>query len=256
MNSVDISGECLSLLCSFLLLITWYILPGWRTLNHYITCNQIISGTLYLLFSNSSSFFKNTLESHSTLKKYYFYLRISSFILSICWSLCASLFAYLKLVLLHSKKISYEKRKATVLACVIFIIIFGNDYLKLSNSYNASAMLIFNIMIINLVIFKKIFLSVMSCCKTSMSRRNFKHLLSLLGVALICDSFTIYFMVSSMILKLTYYGSVIHQIMYFIFAHRLVFQSVFILVKSTTRTQWRQYIKKTKNRFFNNITLV
>lgn len=247
---VSFTGSGLSVLCVFVLLITWYLLPQWRSLQNYICLNQIITGTVF-----QCSFLIIIMFDYSETEISYYVL-----IISVCWSLCSSMLAYLRLVLVYVGKISCEKRKATVFTYGIAGIIIGIcDVLipKLINLhvYFSIFPLLF-MTIINFFIFIRIIMSVLSCGKTPMSKRNIRHIISLIAVAFICDSLLIalfFFIILSSLLVQTVFGSII-----FLFSLKLIFQTLFVLLRTSTRMHWKLYLRKRERRnqnLSNNIEL-
>ncbi|KAJ8723251.1 hypothetical protein PYW08_003163 [Mythimna loreyi] len=245
------TGSGLSIVCVIVLLITWWLLPQWRSLQNYISMNQIITGTVFLCILTLMPFIK-FMNKNYILVHYFF-------IVSICWSLCSSLLAYLRLVLVYVGNISCEKRTATIFTYGIALSTLGISHgivLKLLsvNGPNDNFIGLFSvvfIMIINFILFVRIALSVLSCCKKSMSRRNFSHIVSLIAVAFICDSILIALV--ALLIFSTYQEPYLQIPTMFFFTHRLVFRTLFILFKRTNRMHWELYFKKRNNRNVNLI---
>lgn len=132
----------------------------------------------------------------------------------VCWSFIAIMLAFFRLVLVKNKKISYEKRIVTIFALTmtatvsLFINVSWTYFIHRSNTkllYNQIGDHVFYsliasnywtvIIIVSLALFIKIVVSVMSCCKTSMSRRRYNQIVSLVGVAVLGDTFIMLFVV-------------------------------------------------------------
>lgn len=249
-------GSFLSVLCCVMVITTWCLFPKWRNLHNYISMNQIITGTLHLLNCSFSEEILGWFTETETAYNYAVFLNGYFFLATMSWSFCCSLLAYLRLVLLQSRKISYEKRKATAVTLWTLVIVRVTcDYIvpticrltfdeQLMLSIYACTM----IMTINLLIFVRIAFSVMSCCKKSISRRNLKHVTSVIGVALVCDSIVIgYFIIFIVGLSIPW----IFNIGIICFTMRLVPQTLLLLLKPTSRKHWRNLLRN-RNFFLNH----
>lgn len=216
---------------------------------------------LYQFESNHNQYCAYVLFSCGSIFKYivwnaYFHAIFATWI---CWSLCSSLVVYLKLVLVYVGKISYEKRKATIFthgtAGIIVGISIGIVPNLISGIDNTSNFIILFsvvlILIVNFVIFTLIISSVLSCCKKSISTRNIRHYVSLIALAVICDSILI--LLVFLLFYSNLHGQSFEYPIMFIFTHRLVFQSMFVLLRRTTRTHWKLYFRKIKKRKVNRM---
>lgn len=264
---LNLSGTVLSLCCLPFLLTSWVLLPRWRTLHNYIGVNQIFTGTLYfssLLISKKFTIIFNVNRETSDLYRNYISVFIPlSFLATICWSLCSLLLAYLKLVLLHSSKISYEKRRVTGLVWSMFLVLTSVYYCVTRVFYNESVIDVFAVfayeiilvMSINFVVFLKITCSVMSCCRKSASQRNARHVISLMGVALLCDSTAIANIFIISFANDTPGYTWLENLCLFCFAHRFVFQALLLLFKKSSRDMWRNYFIRRRQRRNDAINL-
>lgn len=106
-KGIHFVSSIMSLICSAVLIATWCFIPQWRTLLNYIVINQIIRSSLHSYVESLP--IGEMLESRIISHVYF-----SLFYASLCWSLCASLISYLKLVLICPGKISCGKWKATI----------------------------------------------------------------------------------------------------------------------------------------------
>ncbi|XP_050563164.1 uncharacterized protein LOC126912881 [Spodoptera frugiperda] len=246
------SGTVQSIVCVVLLVTTWCLLPQWRTLQNFISVNQVITGTLFIFILTSLQFTDMPYEM----------MPLTHYILitSVCWSVSSSLLAYLRLVLVYVGKISCEKRKAVIFAYGNAGIILGISLVIVPNllfenysffDHFLKILLAIHIymLVLNFIIFIRIVFSVLSCCKTKkMSKRKIKHVASLIGVAFICDSLLILIPV----LLFFSISNVIYYLVVFFICHRLVFQTMFVLFRRSTRLHWKLYINKRKRRKLNH----
>lgn len=255
-----IIGCIASTLCIIPLVTTWCLIPRWRTLQNYISLNQIVTGSLHLIGVTISDFiFVGSIDLVIPISVLTGFL----FGITLCWSLSNSVLAYLRLVLIYPRKISCEKRQITVITYLIVILVklisdviipevfeldvYRDEILILIVKMYTS----FILMTLILIIFVRIVMSVMACCRRSMSKRKINHVLSLVGVALICDSALIAHFI---FMVLGFYTS-FYYIALFSLTHRLVFQSMFVLLKRSSRMDWKYYLKRRQNLGFNNIRL-
>lgn len=247
-------GSCLSLLCALFVITTWCMLPKFRTLQNYISMNQIANGALHLFISNMSDIFIIHLS-----EKVHFFINGLCFSTTLCWSFCSSLDAYTKLVLLYNCKISYEKRKATAFVyatvattkLISVLIVPRITHVSTIYAYGTLFAPIFYIMIINLVIFIKIFVSVMSCCNKKLSKRSGKHVVSLIGLGLLCDSA----LIINVITLLFSESNILYIISEICFTQRITVQALFLLLKKSTRDLWKKYFSMRK-RVANDLRLL
>lgn len=247
-----IIGTVLSIICSFCVLTTWCILPQWRTLQIYISLNQIIIGTLHLCGITII-----TIDPINEAYIDYYKMTIFTgylFLATISWTLCSSLLAYLRLVFLYTGEISHCKVKATIFSygIVAVVVIVTDGFLSClsidSHEYSFFFLPLYILVSINFVLFIRIILSVMSCCGTRMSNRNMGHVLSLVGVGILCDSV----LVTQLVIIITVQDrNWLYCISMFFFTHRLVFQSIVVLLKKSSIKHWKTYIRKRRHREFH-----
>lgn len=257
-------SSCISALCCVVLVGVWCAMPQWRTITNYISTNQIITGTLHLI---TTSIYISSVCSECNfeyLSKIHHYALITT----ICWSLCASIFAYLRLVLQFTAKMSYEKRIPTVFTYFVctFISAVSDGLIPLLFQYHNGPKSLqtyyfvryFIFLLLTTVIFSiyiSIIMSILSCCKKRISRRGVSHILSLIGVAVLCDS-------SLFILYLVRPFAKMWEMVWLdkmailLFTQRLIFQSVFLLFRQSSRKLWKTYVWKWRNRFNNHIALL
>lgn len=244
-------GAILSFICSAALFITWCLIPQWRTVLNYVMVNQIIAGAFQLscdwpLSKNLSEEADNILMS----------IKLNLFLASMCWSLCACMISYLKLVLIHPGKISLEKRKATVFSCGVFILIkFVTSYLipqtfQLTEigSMIIVILLFYFIISLNMFTFVKVVITVILCCKKRISKFQGSNIISLIGVCFICD------FVTTLCLLLTLVPSENVNIRV-VMAFRLLPQALVVLFNRRSRYIWSKYLRKRVNRRMNNIVM-
>lgn len=237
-------GSFVSIMCLILLMSAWYLMPQWRSLQNYISVNQVLFGTLHLCWSATCYEFSLD-KSHPRIS---YKTSIALFVLTICWSLNATMLAYLRLVLVFSGKISYEKRKVTVSTFIMAAIVLG--WLEVSCNIHGKAMCfaISNmyvglIMTVSMVIFGKIVFSVMSCCKKRIAVRRFRHVTALVGVAVLCDTFTICYYFSQAFLNnldVFYYVLFLDSL----FAFRLIPKTIVILLNRSSREHWKAFWRR------------
>ncbi|CAH0586885.1 unnamed protein product [Chrysodeixis includens] len=246
------SGTVLSILCVIIMLLAWCIIPQWRTLQNYISLNQILCGTIQMCFINFQPFYHYDLYWDVILS--YYFMRIM-----IVWSLCSSLLAYLRLVFVYNGKISNGKTKATIFVLYVFFVmtaieqwLVGNLLTPNFNENGLSLLTIYLVVMSNSIVFIRIVLSVMSCCKKSVSKRNFSHVLSLVGVAVICDSVLV---VQLIFVTVFSSSDSMSCAALFFYTHRLVFQSMFVLLRKSSMTHMQLFVRKLRNRRSNNILL-
>lgn len=195
-KTIFLSGAGLSIMCTIALFITWCLLPRWRTLQNYISLNQITNGTLHMCSATATTLNPfNDFDGFDYIKIFVI-LNGYLFVTTICWLLCSSLIAYLRLVTVYTRKISYEKRKATAFTYLTVAVIKGIGdgivpnilTLDIDQELCIHFLLLFFVMTIILLLFTRIVISVLSCCKKKISDRNIGHVLYLIGVAILCDS--------------------------------------------------------------------
>lgn len=112
-----------SIVCVIFVLITWCKLPKFRTVQNYISMNQIITGTLHFLIANLGNSLIDFNYYNPDLFEALIVINGMLFYSTLSWSLCGSLTAYWKLVLLRNTRMSHEKLKATFFVyCIVAII--------------------------------------------------------------------------------------------------------------------------------------
>lgn len=226
----------LSILCSIALWATWCIMPRWRTLQNYISVNQITTGALqlcspWLIIENS-----------------YLYALIFSdiwLLVSIIWSFSSTLLAYFKLVLLNNDTLIIGKLNVSIfvygltfsiqITSLVTKYVYNIEYLLRELVISFFVLLIITLMIVLLI---RIIMSVMSCCKTAISTRNSRHVLSLIGVALICDTGTVLWLLLSLF---PLSNNTFMDCWYFL---RLIPQTLFILFNASSRAHWKWYFNR------------
>lgn len=238
---VHIAGAITSTVCVIALLTMWYIIPGWRSLQNYISMNQIIAETMLLwtheilLRIDKITLFGEDLQLIANLE---------FFLTSICWSFCGTIVNYLKLVSIHRGKTSYEKRLvsavvyALVLVAALFIFI-GDDA-----HFIVVGVTVLILEMVNIVLFCVISVSVMSCCCTKMSKRNCSHVGSLIGMAIVSD-LTLMFVMVTMMLSPT-----LERIGLFFYYLRIIPQTYVLLFNRSSRDQCRGLFRQCNNRRF------
>lgn len=238
-----IIGTVLSIISSILLVLTWYLFPKWRSLHNFISIHQIVAGSLHMCTMNMNK----DIEAVAIIKSYLY-------IISMCWSLCASLHAYLRLVLIYVGKISYEKRKALLFTYSIVFLVKGitdgivKYVYNLESSDSISVCQLISVLIINsinLFIFAKIMISLMNCCKQSMSNNRAKRLMSLVGVAILCDmtlTLNLFIVIlEALISNFSFLSSIT-------FYFRVVAQAAVVLLNKNSRELWKRQFKLRKYR--------
>lgn len=221
----------MSLVCAIALWITWCILPKWRTLHNYVIVQHTTIGALNLMSLGL------VFTEHFSV----FILSYDIFFhASMSWSLASSLIAYFKLVLVHSVKISNEKTIITVFAfglTIVSVTIVGVTSqivydLELRETAILGLFPLYLILMMKIFLFISVIVSVMSCCKRSMSRRKFGHVVALVGVALVSDIGTIVWVFLLLFLN--------YNIMDAWFYNRLIPQALFVLFNPSSRAHWKK----------------
>lgn len=251
------------LLCSILstvsvivLFVTWCMLPQWRTLQNYISINQIITGTLHLNFTFYLYDLPESMINWHVIMIVFMLQEILIYLIQ-SWSLCASIIAYTKLVVLYTGNITGEKKKATLFAYISALMRIMIARCIIPTLFDISKIDIgmFQLHDLNdwimltliLWIYVRIIISVFSCFRSKMSARNFRHVISVVGVGIICDSI-LFFYWPTMTFNL-------RSLPYFIanvfFRLRLVIQTLFVMCNRQTRQYWSIYFRK-KRRLRNN----
>lgn len=254
-----ISTHLISVVCMICAVITWCKFPKFRTLQNYVSINQTVSSTMQLMIANLS----NMLPFLNCYSIFCFevliFINAICFYSMLCWSFCGSLEAYWKLVLLRNskEKMSYGKIRATFFVyttittiMVINLIVRKCIYLRFPISASTNLIPAYYIMTINLLLFIKIFVSVMSCCKKRFSKRRGKNVISLIGVGLMCDSELI-FHVTLLVTSRSDLWITVGQIC---FVQRIILQLLFLLLKKSTRDLWRKHFER-RRRIANNMLL-
>lgn len=264
-------------LCVIILLIYWYLVPKWRNLQNYIAIQQIVTGTLQLYCSSALILTRWDMESEYWMEIVYFNSYV--FLLSLCWSLCNSLVAYLKLVLVCSGSKSYEKRIASAFSYGTFFVICGVCYFTQSRTriqvlicldesklyiFVLHLMPMYLIITINLAMFVRVLLAVNAVTvRSSKAKRR----VTLLGVGLFCDVITGVYM----IVTLLYYSVVIYRdhasepgepdhsfkvtvivVTQFVFAFRLIPQCIAVLFNKSSREHWKQFLRERRRKLNAN----
>lgn len=237
-ESLDITsyiGAVLSGVLVAVLWTTWYLIPRWRTLNNYISVNQITTATLHLIAS---------IPYFDYISKILL-LRGILFQTSMCWSLAASIVAYLKLVLLHNSDLHNEKLNVTIFVyglsalikfvCYVIVRMYHIN-IEMLEFMLLSLFPLFLMVNIIIVLIIRVIVSVMSCCKRRMSKRNIIHVIALVGVAVLCDIGTILYFA-----LLVFWDN---DVMEYWFIFRLVPQAAYILFNTSSRAHWKWYYRR------------
>lgn len=260
----EIISIVLSVLSSAVLFTTWCLLHKWRSVLKFIIINQVFVGTLESCFDYYIYKWRNDND--------YKFIEIEDFLYwtSLCWSLCAMLCAYIRLVLVYNGKISYEKRKAFCFTYSSVFLIQGILYGIEKKYFRKTNELYVQLFCIKLIctcilsntciyIFIKVVLSVMSSCKRSISNVRVKRTIALVVVATLCDLLRVfYFSTHTIIMFLSLYrakGCIEVDILFAIFknilCYRSVFKAIFILMNRSSRELWKKQYRLWKNRALN-----
>ncbi|CAH2084565.1 unnamed protein product [Euphydryas editha] len=237
----------LSSTLSIILILIWTLNPKWRSLHNYISINQIVMGSLHLIAITSN----DILGAETIFDFEYIFILLNGYLYlaATCWSLCASLHAYLRLVLLYTGNISYGKRKATIFSigtlvivkCISDFIIPFIYHLKGFNELLGSRMMtIYVLTIVNLFLFVRIIISVMPWCKGQEVRKKGKRVSALVGVAVLCD------IITSVNYLEMFIG--VSDITNYLFEYRLVLIAIIVLFNRTSNDYWKALIKRRKRR--------
>lgn len=254
-----IIGASLSTFCCVILWMAWCLMSHWRTLHNYTAVNQTTLGTLHLISLLIIKFCR---------KKYLYLFEFASdffFMATLGWSLSSSLLAYFNLVLIHKLKLIGGKVQVTIFVYTLTLVTQMITILvnRIFN-YNADRReltilqfypLLYMITFI-LLFFIRVVVSVLSCFEKKMSKRNIRQLLSLIGVAILCDTGTVFFLLLYLIPKAVKgnYRSISYIIFHMKyhkietakvwFTLRLIPQSMFIVLNSSSRSKWKWYIRR------------
>ncbi|XP_068631323.1 uncharacterized protein [Battus philenor] len=257
MSGLILAGAALSVALSAALLTSWCLVPRWRTLLNYVITNQVVIGTLHqlcLILINELS--------GETLFKILIYLNDYLFLASLCWSLCVSMVTYLKLVLTCPGRLSCEKRKATAFAGGVFLVtklvtdcFIANVFHlgELSQVLPVKFVLLYVITAVNLFVFVKVVVYVMSCCRVRVSGRWGWRVVSIIGVSFVCDAVTN--LTLSAVLIGFYTRSYDFQLWIILFYYRLVPQAVVVLFNKKSRNTWSKYLAQRRNNRQNIIQI-
>ena len=231
-----IVGFFLSIVSVIALWITWCILPRWRTLHNYTSVQHITMAALHLMCLAVSYYD----DEESVLESFTSGI---IFLTVMCWSLASSLIAYFKLVLLHSVKISKDKLLVTIFvyglafAITIMLTVVGNLFLSRERELTLLGLYpLFLILILKIYLFISVVISVMSCCKKSMSQRKFGHVVALVGAALLCDACTMLWLCLIIFLH--------DDMMDVWFWNRMIPQAAFVLLNPSSRAHWKWYFSR------------
>lgn len=245
-------GSLLSTVGSLVLIVVWILNPKWRSLHHYISINQIVMGTLHLIAVNLSEIFEN--EILYNLNSGFMFINGYLYLASTCWSLCASLLAYLKLVLVFAVNKSNGKLKATLFSLCTLIIIKGiSDFhipslFEIENHYallTIRIMTVYVLTAVNLFLFIRIVLSVMPWGKTVVPKMKGKRVTALIGVAVLCD----------MTSNIHFFNFVIPGVLSdvtYLFNLRLIPHTIVVLFNRTSSDYWKK-LKKDRRRRRHNV---
>lgn len=242
-------GAFLSVICSIVLLIIWCLNQKWRSLHNFISLHQIVFGTCHLCSVAVNDFLLQDLNCEKFCSLITGYL----FLVSSCWTICASLVAYLRLVLLVPGKIMYEKRKAALFSYGLLLtvkvicdgivpMIFN---LTSESDFFITAFSVYIIMSANLFIFLSVIRSVFGGDKTIV-RKNGARVIPIIGVAVLCDIITSLVLLDPVIviIDLDYFTDVL-------FSYRLVIHTFIVLFNRTSREYWKKRIDLMKLRKFH-----
>lgn len=182
---ISVIGTFTFVLGVVVLLTIWSLMPRWRTIHNYISIWQIGTSSLQqccwcleLYYSTSTAL--HTFEYHC-------------YIAAMCWSTCASVVAYIKLVLLYRGKI--EKTFATICTATLFAVVssafsIASRFFVTNTKLLVPVVLVPFIAMINFCLYVRVCISVMSCFSVPMSDRNYKHVFALLNIAILTDTMT------------------------------------------------------------------
>lgn len=232
----------LSFLCSIILIIVYCCNPKWRTLHNFISINQIVMGTVHL-------FCVNTVFENRFVDTFVSYLTQYALFATVCWSLSASLLAYVKLVLVHYGKVSYEKRKVAVFSygCVLILKGIPSFVIRLIYGLEMTRDLLV-LMSLNLIVTVNVFVvirvsvSVLSCCKKRVGRLKSTRIISLIGIAIVCDCITLVTIIFSSLEMLRLFD--ITGILFIVFSYRLLPHTVVVLFNRTSLEYWKKLWRK------------
>ncbi|CAH2072028.1 unnamed protein product, partial [Iphiclides podalirius] len=249
-------GTILSIISTVALIATWCLIPQWRTLLNYVTTNQIIAGTLHLstLSLLEVDLSDASIEIVLEVNLYLFYA-------SLCWSLCASMISYLKLVLIHPGKIHRGKRKATLFSYgLLFLMKIVTNVLipkmfqlkKYSSDMVIELVSIYSIISLNMFVFIKVVVTVVPCCRKRMFKLRSGNIVSLIGVGFVCDVATSLCMLLTMF---QLYGGVERIRVRVVMAFRLIPQALVVLFNKRSRDIWSKYLRRRRCIRLNNIAM-
>ncbi|CAG4947888.1 unnamed protein product [Colias eurytheme] len=252
---IDILAPLLTTPCCIALLLTWFLLPKWRSLHNFIGLHQVLAGTLHLY---SMAIFHILLLEFVIYSDVLISVNGYLFMIAASWSFCASLFAYLKLRLVYMQKISCEKTKTLILAygmtTILQVIIKGivpalYPPLTMFSQTVPSLLCVYHIETVNMILFVSVIASVFSSGNRSLREKG-KRVIALVGVAIMCDMATIIYMLSMLPKFLVFEYDV--EILKMMFAFRLIPQSIVLLFNRPTRKLWQEYLARRRHRRLNN----
>lgn len=246
-NAISKIGTYLSILCSLLLTIVWCLNPKWRSLHNFISTQQILIGTVHLCLLH--------LYRHNDFAKF---LAPKFFMASICWSLCATLLAYLKLVLIYPGKLCNEKSKAAIFSYTTLLIVdcicdfIVPAIFELNKDPNQILLLSLSSYILinlNLCMFLNVVFVVLSCCKTRIASTGGTRVVPVLGVAIVCDIITMLLLLN-FILDEPNLGPIKYTLA---FDYRLIPHTFVVLFNKSSMEYLKTILRNRRRRALNRI---
>lgn len=217
----------------------------WRNIHNFVNIHQIVIGTIHLSVTNFS-------PSSESIKD-------QLFLWSMCWSLCATMLAYTKLVLIIPGKISYEKRKALAFGNGSFLIAEAIVYLMVPRIYNFRKyyinipyfVVIMLLMTFNICTLFRVISSVLSCCKRKINRSGGgMRIISVVGIAILCDMFVVTIILSVLINLVIPWDFDLFSV---VFDFRLIPHTMVILFNKSSMDHWKKVIRDRRQRALNRM---
>lgn len=246
-EAVMVTGAVLSTVCVFIL-ITALLMPPWRTLENYISVNHIVAGTLSLWIEAALPHSISVQFLHAYIDDLRVFLILELNLSSVCWSLCATIIIFMKLVSKHRSKLRHETITISAIVLGIALIAGGMKYAENYDEvwFDLHAVGVMIIMIVfefvNVIIFSLIVFSVTSCCDTKSMKRNCNTTIILICMPIFCDVVVIaYYLVDLFGESFNWVGMTIYSL-------RLIPLTFVVLKKNSSREQWKRMIGQIRNR--------
>lgn len=238
----NVLGSLVSTLCCILVLRAWYLMPHWRSVQNYISVNQILCGTAHITIRILKGGFLNF--THLIVLE----LISVTYVVNFYWSYIAIMLAYFKLAWGLNETIRYEKRIVTVSAfgmtaivkIVSLIIKYIYKSYKTKNKIDPFTVLLITIITVSLGLFCRILVSTSSCVKKKISKRRLMSITSLIAVAIIVDFFGIISFMYNLFF-LVKRNKCLWIVIEGLNAFRVVPLTIVTLLNKSSREHWQRY---------------